>query len=60
VEGPTPQTAHDHSISSDLTTQDFSHSHSTNSQSTSTTSDALTAISVRPKFFEVIYLMRVL
>ena len=56
----TPQTAHDHTISSDLTTQDFSHTHSTNSQSTSTTSSALSAVSVRPKFFEVIYLMRVL
>jgi len=54
------QTAHNHTIASSLNTEDFSHTHSTNSQSTSTTSSALSAISVRPKFFEVIYLMRVL
>lgn len=53
------QTAHSHSISSDLSTVDLSHSHTTSTQSVSDTGSALAAVDVRPKYFEAIYLIRV-
>lgn len=53
------QTAHTHTIASDLGSVDLSHSHTTTSQSTSTTSDGLTSTDIRPKYFEAIYLIRV-
>lgn len=53
------QTAHSHTISSDLSTVDFAHTHTTTSQSTDTTSASLSALSVEPKYFNAIYLIRV-
>ena len=55
----TNQTAHSHTIASDLGSVDLSHSHTTTTQSTSTTTDGLTSTDIRPKYFEAIYLIRV-
>lgn len=54
------QNSHSHSISSDLGTENFAHSHTTNSQNTTTTGDALNAVTVTPQYFDVLYVMRVL
>lgn len=53
------QTAHSHTISSDLASIDLSHNHTTISQSNATTGPALAALSVEPKYFNAIYLIRV-
>lgn len=56
----TNQNNHTHTLSSDLSIEDFSHSHSTTSQDVTDTGNALSAVSVRPQYFSVLYLMRVL
>lgn len=54
------QTAHTHTIASDLGSVDLSHSHTTNSQSLTDTGSALSGlVDLRPRYFEAIYLIRV-
>lgn len=57
----TSQDEHSHGVRVDasLGSVDFSHTHTTASQNTSTTSASLASLEVTPKYFEVLYLMRV-
>lgn len=55
----TSNLSHTHTTASATLTSDLSHTHITETQSTDTTSVSLAALEVTPKYFDVIYLMRV-